>query len=178
MGNELKPVKAGHVTWEVTVSEEGMFRASAPGMSDCYGTTYEAMAESCKVKSSQARVRVAVPYTTFTRRPGSRPTADGGWQAVHGVATGIHGSNGNLLIKPETGRPEQLGWSVSDYYRQIPEADEHRVLELRDQMNALKKEETGILDKYRFKNSMKEAVQREVSEAAAAARANDDAAAE
>src|SRR5271154_6342038 len=96
---ELDPIKTGAVTWTVQVSRSGRFYADAPGFTQVSGDSLAGVEAQAKVKASQARVKVSVPYVRFGRTPD-------GYRAVHGEATGIHAGNGKVLAR-EYGKSAQ-----------------------------------------------------------------------
>jgi hypothetical protein len=158
---ELDPLKTGAVTWTVQVDRHGWFYADAPGFTQISAETLAKVEAQCKVKASQARVKVSVPYVRFGR-------SLNGWRAVHGEATGIHAGNGRVLTR-EDGKPGEplSGYGSDGAYPPMDAADEARVVEIRNQELALAAEQKGILAKYKWRG-IKETVQKAVDEAAAA----------
>jgi hypothetical protein len=162
---ELDPLKTGAVTWTIRVDRHGWFYAEAPGFTQISGDSLAKVEAQCKVKASQARVKVSVPYVRFGR-------SQGGYRAVHGEATGIHAGNGKVLTR-EDGKPSEplSGYGYSDsVYPPMDAADEARVVEIRNQEMAMVAEQKGILAKYKWTagyGGIKEAVQKAVDEAAA-----------
>jgi len=169
--SELEPIKTGSRTWQVTVNSLGEFRANTDGLADVTASSYKALVDQAKVKASQARVSVDVPYVRFTHRGGSsssfRSGGDEKPHTVHGTATGIHGSNGNVLAR-ENGKPQQLSYSLGEYYRPFEAGDEARYLEIMATMSALHAERQALTQKYAFKNGLKRHVQAAVDAAVAA----------
>jgi hypothetical protein len=162
---ELDPLKTGAVTWTVQVDRHGWFYADAPGFTQISAETLAKVEAQCKVKASQARVKVSVPYVRFGR-------SLNGWRAVHGEATGIHAGNGRVLTR-EDGKPGEplSGYGSDGAYPPMDAADEARVVEIRNQELALAAEQKGILAKYKWGagryGGIKETVQKAVDEAAA-----------
>jgi len=165
---ELAPIKTGSRTWQVTVNSLGEFRAHTDGLNDVTASSYKALADQAKVKASQARVSVEVPYVRFTHRNGSfRSGGDRQPVAVHGTATGIHGSNGNVLAR-ENGKPQQLSYGLGEYYRPFEPDDEARYLEIMATMHALHAEQEALRQKYEFERGLSRTVQNAVDAAVAA----------
>jgi len=167
---ELAPIKTGSRTWQVTVNSLGEFRAHTDGLNDVTASSYKALADQAKVKASQARVSVEVPYVRFTHRGGSGfRSASGDRQphTVHGTATGIHGSNGNVLAR-ENGKPQQLSYGLGEYFRPFEPDDEARYLEIMATMHALHAEQEALRQKYAFERGLNMTVQNAVDAAVAA----------
>jgi hypothetical protein len=163
---ELDQIKTGAVTWTIQVDRHGWFYADAPGFTQISGDSLAKVEAQCKVKASQSRIKVSVPYVRFGRLTGDR-----GYRAVHGEATGIHAGNGKVLTR-EDGRPGEplSGYSSDGIYPPMDAADEARVVEIRNQEVALAAERSVILAKYKWGghyDGIKDAVQKAVDEAAA-----------
>ncbi len=163
----LNPLRTGAVTWTVQVDRHGWFYADAPGFTQISGDSLAKVEAQCKVKASQARIKVSVPYVRFAMLTG------GDYRAVHGEATGIHAGNGRVLTR-EDGKPGEplSGYGSDGAYPPMDAADEARVVEIRNQELALAAEKKGILAKYKWGagryDGIKETVQKAVDEAAAA----------
>ena len=159
---ELDPLKTGAVTWTVQVDRHGWFYADAPGMTQVSSGSLAKIEAQCKVRASQARVKVAVPYVRFGRLVG------GGYRAVRGEATGIHAGNGKVLTR-EGGKPgEPLSVYSSDgVYPPMDAADEARVVEIMSHAAVLDAERRAILARYKFEYGLADVVRKAVEQAAA-----------
>jgi hypothetical protein len=167
---ELDPITTGAVTWTIQVDRHGWFYADAPGFTQISAETLAKVEAQAKVKASQNRVKVSVPYVRFGR-------SLNGYRAVHGEATGIHAGNGKVLTR-EGGKPGEplSGYGNDGVYPPMDAADEARVVEIRNLELALAAEQKGILARYKWEHGygIKETVQIAVEDEARRAGAGGD----
>jgi hypothetical protein len=147
----------GSVRWSAWVDADGRFVASTSAdIGDVRADTYAQLKETAKVRVSQAKTKVDVPYAYLSRSSG---------RIKHGSATGIHGSNKNILAV-EGGVKKQLDrYAGKEYFKPpSPEdaADLEQAVKTRDAAQA---EMARIMQKYQFSQGMRTAVENAVTEA-------------
>jgi hypothetical protein len=94
----MAPVTVRGVEFAVTVDYRGWFHARANGFREVSADTLARMTDQLKVVTSQARVKVSVPFTQL----------DGNGKVIRGVATGIHNGNDAILVRYESGKTAQF----------------------------------------------------------------------
>lgn len=157
-------LRTGTADWTVFFNTRThQFRASAPGMTDVHSKNWDGLEAQCKVKASQAKVKVAIPYAWISWKG-----VAGSSHAVlkQGMATGIHASTGAVLAR-EDGKATQVTSSTS-YFKPPTEEDGKRLLELAEQVRALEIERRTILRRYEFRNGLQWVVRDAVKLAQAA----------
>jgi hypothetical protein len=164
----LRPVTAGGVTFEVTVDRLGVFYADAPGFARLRGDSYRELADTCKVRASQRRVKVEVPFTTVR-----------GTRVYHRVATGIHGGNGSVLYREDDGKGAavtgQLGMRADEFsLKPLSPADERRYVAVTAGIARLRAEQREIVGQYEFRHGITAAVQEAVEQAATQLRVEEE----
>jgi len=82
----------GGIKFEVYVDDRGWFRADAEGFTETHAETRQKLEANLKVKVSQAKVRVEIPFVKMTNMGG-----------VRGKATGIDARTGGVTIKWDDG---------------------------------------------------------------------------
>jgi hypothetical protein len=159
--SDLEPLKTGAVTWTVTVDGKGRFYADAPGFNQLTAKSYSELGDVCKVRASQARAKVAVPYNHFAWN-------DNGEQVMErGIATGLHAGNGKVLLRTDDGKTYQAQGYVNDYFTPMVRADADRMLAILREVQVLEDERRAILSRYKFEDgSLKQAVSQAVADAA------------
>jgi hypothetical protein len=90
---------------EIWVNSIGQFQATLDGGATMLSaTTREGLITQLKARLREASVQVEVPFTRLSQHGEVR----------HGIATGIHGGNQNVLVTwDDTGKKEQ--WDGRDY---------------------------------------------------------------
>jgi hypothetical protein len=99
----LGPFQAGQFTFDLTVDGNGIFTARNDQLGDFSSSELAKLKETAKVRASQARTRVSVPFTRLRGNGFAGP-----WEGRRGVATGIHNGNGSVLVRWTDGTSEQL----------------------------------------------------------------------
>jgi hypothetical protein len=151
----VKQIVTGQITWDVAVGEDGYFYATAVGVTlpQCSSETYAKLEETCKRHAAKYKVKVAVPYMRFARRHG------GSFFVVHGIASGIHGGNGKILVREGEaladgnivfGTADPITPYSHDVYPPLDEGDAKRVIEVNNQLLALQQERNAILARYKW----------------------------
>lgn len=160
--HELKAIRTGAVEWRVLVDDKGRFYADSPGFTQVTGDSYEELERTCKVRASQKRVKVEVPFVT--------PGPSG--RLRHRVATGIHASNFNVLYHGtgagDSGQLDRYGGG--SHMRPFSAEDEARWGELVTEINKLESERRALTSKYAFPQNLAKSVREAVDAAAAALR--------
>lgn len=160
--HELKPIKTGAVEWRVIVDDNGRFYADSPGFTQVTSENHDDLEKACKVRASQKRVKVEVPFVT--------PAAGG--RLRHRVATGIHASNFNVLYhgatKSDSGQLDRYGGG--SHMKPFTPEDEARWGELVTEIGKLESEKRALAERYAFPRSLAQSVKEAVDEAAAALR--------
>lgn len=176
MTMRFKEFTTGEVTWTATVADDGRFYAVAnvkdlPQVGGC--STFDELETACKRHAAKFKVKVAVPYVRFTRKTNDE------FVAVHGIAIGIHGGNGKILVRE--GQVMSDGNVVQhkadpitpyshDVYPPLDEGDEKRVIEINNQLLGLQRERNMVLAKYvwrrGFGGTVTDAIDAHVAEAA------------
>jgi hypothetical protein len=140
------------VTWAVTFdASRHTFAATADGFNEQHGRTWDGLEAQCKTRTSQARVKVRVPFAVVG---GRRAYGKDGAQWVErylrqGMATGIHASSGKVLASIE-GKNDQLSQYSRDYFRVPDEETENRLVELENTIVTLQNDRDAILKTLRF----------------------------
>jgi hypothetical protein len=140
-------LKTGGTTWTVTVGGHHWFTGRADGFPDVTGRSWDEVESSAKVRASQAKIRVAVPYA-YIGWDGPR---DGKYQVIkHGTATGIH-SNGHKILVREDGKPAQLDiFDNNSRFMPPSEDDGLRMIDLSATIKSLGEELRTLTGKYKF----------------------------
>lgn len=165
MTMRFKEFTTGTITWTATVADDGRFYAVAnvkdlPQVGGC--ATFDSLEDACKKHAAKYKVKVAVPYVRFARR------TEGGFVVVHGIATGIHGGNGKILVRE--GQVMSDGNVVMhsadpitpyshDTFPPVDAGDEKRVIEINNQLLDLQRERNALLGKYTWKRGFGGTVQ-------------------
>jgi hypothetical protein len=152
----IKQIKTGPIEWGVTVGQDGYFYAKAVGVTlpEPSAETYAGLEEKCKRLALKHKVKVEVPYMRFARSTSS------GFHIVHGIATGIHGGNGKILVREGEAladgnivfhSADPITPYSHDVYPPLDEGDAKRVVDINNQLLELQKERNAILARYSWK---------------------------
>jgi hypothetical protein len=136
---EIRPFETAGQKWRVFVSKNGYFTARHPIYGVVTGSSTDDAERKARAATSTGRVKVAVQYDRLNRN-------SKGWHVVHGVATGIHGSSGNVLYREgaETGQVSSGG----DIMRPLSEMETAELVEVSDQADALAERRRELMKKY------------------------------
>lgn len=143
-------LRTGAADWTVFYNTRShRLRASAPGMTDVHAASWDQLEAQAKVKASQSKVKVAIPYASVAwKKLGdtSQPVLQ------QGMATGIHASTGAVLAR-ENGKAVQVVGNAG-YFMPPGEQDGRRLLELVAEIRARETERREILRRYEFRNGL------------------------
>ena len=104
---------------------------------------------------------------TLDVRFGPHPT-------VHGTATGVHASNGNVLAREgSNGKTRQITYWDADYYRPFSAEDEQSYVKILADLRSLNAEKDRIRNRYKFEKGLAGTVRKAVQAATQAALADE-----
>jgi len=166
---EIAPFKTAQGDeWHVFVSAGGTFRAVAEGFSAVTSDTLESVRNQARVKSSTSRVKVEVPFA-YLQVTGSPARGNLRHEWVHGIATGLHSANGNVLyrIGSKTGQIDSWSASRSTHIEPPTTEDADRIAWLTIQISKLQDELRELNENYMFSDGLGSAVRQAIAEAMA-----------
>jgi len=147
--------------WISDDSATAAFRAKAGGK-DFRDDTLEGLRKKLMAATRSEGVKVKVPFARLDAVRSGYSTS-GQWAVRTGVALGLHGGNGNLLVRWDDRKAtEQLEstdrWSGKELLRPLDDETARRLVTLKAQQHAITKELDELTAMHSFK--LKEEVQR------------------